>query len=1216
MDNEHNDRNTSIKLEPLTPQYLEEEHQVYVSALEEALLDDRVKNIALSGIYGVGKSSILRQLTENLGNRVIEISLSTLAPVDLKLEESSLPSQAATPTNRIQQEIVKQLLYREQTSRAPASRFRKIEKFSCRYAIGVGVLIGFVLTLGFMLAGWDQQLAERFVKENADLRIVDCAIFITLIALIVLSQRLIHGKLRIKHLSAGAAAITLDDASVSYFDQYLDEIVYFFQVEKYDVVIFEDIDRFDDAHIFETLKSLNTIINHVPNIEKPIRFIYAIKDSIFDQECISKQSLHHKNSDEGSVDPARAEIERANRTKFFDMIIPVVPFITQATARNIAFQIMDVPEFNVDVKLVDLAGRYVPDMRLLKNVRNEFMIFRKQIIASCGKELGLDESRLFAMVLYKNTHLSDFEKIRLGASRFDLLYRFSRNLVEHNIAELESEKRQARECVAVQDSIAERAKRLGAKLLSSLNRVATIAQYSYEGYPEHCEFKGQIVDDVYAVEFWQLLATANDDDVLTWNRGNSHHLKITRRELVEELGDEFDPDQWKVEAEASLNDRLQQIDDDINFLRGAGFADLIERSDFTVQEPDSDESSSFRCAVEMLFGSGLAFELIRLGYLDMNYALYSSTYRSNRVSVRAMNYIIHHINNNQMDVHYLLDSSEVGAILSQYGEERMREAVFYNISILDWLFKHDSCSADRLIASLDEGGPKQLAFLNAYFASGAQPELLLRRFVFLSVNALMYLIQRLELDEQTIVKYVDIVLLDERCAEQAISAEVSRYLLNNYSYLAACTGVLSQIQAERVADTFAHANIKFPNLIPIGSALASVLIERDMYEITRDNLLIVIGNSNTGVGLDLIRKSSLGAFLYVVKNIKDYLKVLDPSDSSVGDPNEFVSLLKDLSACDDIYLDEVIQAAHGCEVEDLHDISDSIWPFLALYNRFVSSFENVYSYIQTYSADDALGSLLAAAGAVERCEAVLEVDKQMLAQTILAYADDCISAPLRVQLVKSLALVDFVDVDTIMPERGRLFALLLQESVIEDSERSYRRLISVDWTTRSEFISASREFVNYMTPDLVGADLWNLLSCASIPDDVKRRIVINSDRYCEFASTDALCEIARLAVDFNLSISISLVTKMANVGVDSDDVLQLLAPHLDNISRGDLFSVLRDLGDPYVSLAWQRRPGFDISYSDATVLLLDRLMALGVVKSYERSGDSLEVDFGHESTSE
>lgn len=1216
MDNEHNDRNTPIKLEPLTPQYLEEEHEVYVSALEEALLDDRVKNIALSGIYGVGKSSILRKLAEILGDRVIEISLSTLAPIGLKLEESSVPSQAATPTNRIQQEIVKQLLYREQTSKAPASRFRKIEKFSWVYATGVGVLVGIVLTLSFMLAGWDQQLAERFAKENADLRIVDCVIFMTLIALIVLFQLLIHGKLRIKHLSAGAAAITLDDASVSYFDQYLDEIVYFFQVEKYDVVVFEDIDRFDDAHIFETLKSLNRIINHVPKIKKPIRFIYAIKDSIFDQECISKQSVNHDKFDEGSVDPARAEIERANRTKFFDVIIPVVPFITQATARNVAFQIMDVPEFNVDVKLVDLAGRYVPDMRLLKNVRNEFMIFRKQIMASCGKELGLDESHLFAMVLYKNTHLSDFERIRLGVSRFDLLYSFSRNLIEYNIAELESKKREARECVAVQDSIVERAKRLGSKLILLMKRFATFAQFSYEGYSEHYEFKGQIVDDVYAVEFWQLVATANDDDELTWYRGSSPNLKLTRRELVEELGGEFDPDRWKVEAETSLNDKLQQIDDDINFLRGAGFADLIERSDFTVQESDSDESSSFRCVVEKLFGSGLAFELIRLGYLDMNYALYSSTYRSNRVSVRAMNYIIHHINSNQMNVHYLLDSSEVEAILSQYGEERMREAVFYNISILDWLFKHDSCSADRLIASLDEGGPKQLAFLNAYFASGSQPELLLRRLVFLSVNALMYLIQRLEIDEQTRAKYVDIVLLDERCAEQAISAEVSSYLVNNYSYLAACTEVLSQIQAERVADFFAHANIKFPNLIPIGSALASVLVERDMYEITRNNLLVVIGNSDSGVGLDLIRKSSLGAYRYVVKNIKDYLKILDPSDSSVGDPNEFVSLLEDLSACDDVYLDGVIQAAHGCQVEDLHDISDGLWPFLALYNKVVPSFENVYSYIQMYSADDALGSFLAAAGAVEHCEAVLEVDKQMLAQTILAYADECISAPLRVQLVKSLALADFVDVDTIRPERGRLFALLLRESVIEDNERSYRRLISVDWISRSEFISASSEFVNYMTPDLVGADLWNLLSCVSVPDDVKRCIVINADRYCEFASTDALCELARLAVGFNLSISFSLVTTMANVGVDSGHVLQLLTPHLDNVSREELFSVLCDLGDPYASLVQSRRPGFVISYSDATVLLLDRLIAFGVVISYERRGDSVEVDFGHELNSE
>ena len=58
--------NECVSLSPLTPQYLEAEHAVYVSALERALENTDVRNIALSGSYGVGKSSILRQLTTRL----------------------------------------------------------------------------------------------------------------------------------------------------------------------------------------------------------------------------------------------------------------------------------------------------------------------------------------------------------------------------------------------------------------------------------------------------------------------------------------------------------------------------------------------------------------------------------------------------------------------------------------------------------------------------------------------------------------------------------------------------------------------------------------------------------------------------------------------------------------------------------------------------------------------------------------------------------------------------------------------------------------------------------------------------------------------------------------------------------------------------------------------------------------------------------------------
>ncbi|MCZ5622578.1 hypothetical protein O5552_23015 [Escherichia coli] len=188
-----------------------------------------------------------------------------------------------------------------------------------------------------------------------------------------------YGKLHIKQFSAGSATVTLDDNSVTYFDQYLDEIVYFFEVSERNIVIFEDIDRFNDSHIFETLRALNTLLNASPQITKPIRFIYAIKDSIFDYITLKDEGRRLEEDILAIDDPALVEVVRANRTKFFDLIIPVVPFITHRSARNLAVQQLYQMEYEVAIELIDLAAQYVPDMRLLKNVRNEFVIFRDRI---------------------------------------------------------------------------------------------------------------------------------------------------------------------------------------------------------------------------------------------------------------------------------------------------------------------------------------------------------------------------------------------------------------------------------------------------------------------------------------------------------------------------------------------------------------------------------------------------------------------------------------------------------------------------------------------------------------------------------------------------------------------------------------------------------------------------------------------------------------------
>lgn len=85
------------KLVPLTPEYLVEEHSGYVAAIEAALANDQISNIALSGNYGVGKSSIMREVARRQGNRIVELSLSTLAPIEASQLDDSVPYPGHNP---------------------------------------------------------------------------------------------------------------------------------------------------------------------------------------------------------------------------------------------------------------------------------------------------------------------------------------------------------------------------------------------------------------------------------------------------------------------------------------------------------------------------------------------------------------------------------------------------------------------------------------------------------------------------------------------------------------------------------------------------------------------------------------------------------------------------------------------------------------------------------------------------------------------------------------------------------------------------------------------------------------------------------------------------------------------------------------------------------------------------------------------------------------
>ncbi|WP_243226315.1 hypothetical protein [Microbacterium sp. CIAB417] len=113
---------TGLGLVPLVPVHVPEQHKVYSDQLVSLLEDDerrkRVWNIALTGGYGSGESSVLTGVRERLASRVVEISLSSLSDVGVQ----PFDRQSNELTDYIQKEIVKQQLYRERPISVPADQ--------------------------------------------------------------------------------------------------------------------------------------------------------------------------------------------------------------------------------------------------------------------------------------------------------------------------------------------------------------------------------------------------------------------------------------------------------------------------------------------------------------------------------------------------------------------------------------------------------------------------------------------------------------------------------------------------------------------------------------------------------------------------------------------------------------------------------------------------------------------------------------------------------------------------------------------------------------------------------------------------------------------------------------------------------------------------------------------------------------------------------------
>lgn len=1162
---------TNWHLLPLTPEFIDKEHGVYLEALQSALENQKIRNIALSGQYGVGKSSILQELARSNSDEVLELSLSTLAPLADEGVEDAVPEQAKTTTNRIQQEIVKQLLYREKPSKTPGSRFRRIERFNLFRELTLACLIAFAITITGLLTGWSSSVnAELLPQIDSGPQYHLIVFAISLFALLIVRWAL-YGRVQIRQLSAGSATVTLDDHSVSYFDQYLDEIVYFFEVSKRSVVIFEDIDRFNDSLIFETLLALNTLLNAQRGDAKPIRFIYAIKDSIFDQGRLNAEKKRDTDEDIRAIeDPAKAEAVRANRTKFFDLVIPVVPFITHRSAKNLAWKVLAGIDTDIEPALTDLAARYIPDMRLIKNARNEFIVFRDRIFSGAGEELELTETGLFAMMLYKCTHLADFEAISIGRSKIDRLYQAERKLISGNIARIQKEVRQLRDKLERIQDLANQSEILGEKLLAHIRR--TVDSFHQSLGNGQIVLGGQIKaeEELLKRQFWAEFSEAAGDPVIEWRQINNLRslFKFPRSVLAEVLNEPFNPDQWDASLEESINAKITFNEENLQVLRRAQMADLMSYPEFKL-DCEKEQKSFSDIARKILDGDDLTYQLIRNGYVNRNFTLYTATYHGNRVSAAAQNFIMLHVERDLMDEHFELDGADVRGVILECDRTSLAEPALYNIAILDFLLEQDLAAAKLMIRSLIKFGERQHRFIQAYLNNGRKTEAFIEQFTRVAPRAIKHIVEDIDLANSERLVFLSCALtsLDEN-QKYLITQTVREYLTDHYEEIPALSSPeLDAQKASRIASLFADSKIQVPALSQLAPKFQRSLISNNCFAINRQNLEIAF-ESASDLSLDRAKTIETSLYRHLIKNIPAYLTSLEEGSPTIVSPSNFIPIVEDILTEDEDHLDGILRSSStDCTITNITEVSPELWTYLARHKKFPATFENLREYIdQIGEIDEHLVTLLASTTAISDHGYFEEEEKQKLAIALLCLQNGLLPPSSIVNLVSTLELKHPLQVEDIPAESGEMFALLLEKNLIADSSESYVYLKNADWPTREGFIRRSENFREFMNAELVGEDLANLLRSDQVDSSVKDAVLSAAREYAATSDNAGLIELAKCADYRGQSLSPDLLEMMAVNNVPAPLVVSLLRHNFDAIPYESLASIISQLGDNFQSL--------------------------------------------------
>lgn len=896
-------------------------HKEYIIRLKNAIDQPNVFNIALTGSYGAGKSSILKTFKAYYPEyHYVNVSLASFVEVNMSESDSTPKSNEDSFEEQLEYSILQQLFYHVKATNIPESRFGRIERTSRKKRIFVVVCILLFVVANLCLF-CQEQVTKYFlipteVLKSSFLFGLSICVFILGICVILFQLILFIKKISIKNLTLDKATLEFEEKkNVSIMNRYLDEILYLFQEKKYNIVIFEDIDRFENTHIFTKLRELNLILNQSEEIGRRIIFLYALKDDIF----------------------ANAE----ERTKFFDYIVPVIPFVNVSNSgdlfrRKIAN--LHIPEAEVRSSFITDISAFVNDMRVLTNVVNEFDLYRNLLDKKLNKE------KLLAMILYKNLYPTDFSLLHQNKG---VVYEtfISTGLLKDEIKKDDWKRLEEidSEIQAISEETLRSIEELRAVIVGKLLKL-----WPGDDWEIYCDGGKKQISSLFSEENILHILDGNIYFENKYYRYQTRHLNAD--EIKSSLGESYKYRIRKKIIQSVADNKIKTLRDKRKVLMD----DIAAIDKYTLSVIAKTDRDIFE-HVEIPKGEEEKYKVLKYflekGYIDEEYFFYISIFQEGRLTPSDQEFLLSIKFNTPKEFDYKLQ--EIPSLIQNLSVVDYDHKGILNKDLLKFCLLHEDEYEDECDAILKQMvvHEQYIDLLYQFMQEGNCVPTFIKRLVHIDKNVW----KSLDMDKKhtnkdkdrvisTLFKYADIN--DIRTVNTTYPFNTYINDNNNYSEL------FENIDQTRVRELLDLLDLNVQSLKDDsnGTDTYSYIYENNMYALTLDNVKVIFKHNELPVdNLDSAIYTSIEAAElnelqgYVHQELPAFVDNLMLTSSNTHESSDTIVSLMD----EDIKVDDIIKLIkHNNTLwDDCKDITDKdVVSTLFAENKIKVTIKNVKHY--------------------------------------------------------------------------------------------------------------------------------------------------------------------------------------------------------------------------------------------------------------------------------